>query len=151
MDWKPGTRLVKDEEIMSMFGPHVTGTTKGLAGRFGITEMHMRRRLKRLLRQGKLSYTVVENDSGRGRKKWLWSLSDAGFRDEKVPDEEWWFDKWAEFEDFVGIGKERVERLAPKLRSRGVHEYNINRLLKANGLPHGPTNASEAVERGDVR
>ena len=59
-----------------------------------------------------------------------------------IPDEQGWFSEYAEFEDFVGIGEERVTKLADNLRGR-ISVYLINRLLKANGLPHGPTNTRE--------
>ncbi len=63
--------------------------------------------------------------------------------DQSVPDIDWWFSPFAEFEDFVGISAERVEALCAALQQRGLHEYLINRLRKANHLPHGPCNAKE--------
>lgn len=66
----------------------------------------------------------------------------ATAQDESIPDIDWWFDDYAEFEDFVGIGEKRVLTLAEQLKGR-VHIYLINRLLKANGLPHGPCNSKE--------
>lgn len=74
MEWRPGTRLVTDEQILSIFDSASSRTTKQLAEDLGITESHMRRRLKRLLARGRLGYSVVDNDSGRGRKSWVWSL-----------------------------------------------------------------------------
>ena len=65
--------------------------------------------------------------------------------DTTIPDEQWWFSDYAEFEDFVGIGTERTKALAAHLRGRVSH-YVINRLLRANGLPHGSTNAAEAPD-----
>jgi len=65
--------------------------------------------------------------------------------DTTVPDIEWWFSGWAESEDFVGIGEERVNTLVAGLRRSGVSEFLINRLLKDNGMPHGPCNAVEAA------
>jgi hypothetical protein len=62
--------------------------------------------------------------------------------DQTVSDIDWWFSDWAEFEDFVGIGPERTQVLAEQLQGR-VSGYLINRLLKANNLPHGPTNEKE--------
>jgi hypothetical protein len=67
--------------------------------------------------------------------------------DETVPDEVWWFSGFAEFEDFVGIGRERVGKLAVSLRGR-VSPYIINRLRKANRLKHGPTNTTEGIITG---
>lgn len=64
--------------------------------------------------------------------------------DESIPDSIWWFSPWAEFEDFVGLGRPRVRQLAKALKGK-VSPYFINRLLKANGLPHGPTNTTEEV------
>ena len=63
---------------------------------------------------------------------------------EDIPDEAWWFSPYAEFEDFVGIGDRRVRKLARALTGR-VSPYVINRLLKANGMPHGPTNMTEGI------
>lgn len=63
-------------------------------------------------------------------------------RDKSIPDEVWWFKEWSEFEDFVGIGDDRVIDLSINLEGR-VSPYIINRLLKANGLPHGPTNTMD--------
>ena len=65
-------------------------------------------------------------------------------KDQTVPDDEWWFSPYAEFEDFIGIGEERVKNLAKDLKDR-VSPYAINRLLKLNGLPHGPTNTMEGI------
>lgn len=65
-------------------------------------------------------------------------------KDLSVPDIDWWFSDCAEFEDFIGIGDERVLALAERLH-RGGLIYTANRLLKANGLPHGPCNTSEDV------
>lgn len=67
-----------------------------------------------------------------------------GIKDETISDEEWWFSLFSDFEDFVGIGEVRVKTLAKELEGR-VSPYIINRLLKANGLPHGPTNAKEGI------
>lgn len=66
--------------------------------------------------------------------------------DESIPDEVWWFNEFAEFEDFVGIGEVRAKKLAEALKKKGVDSYSINRMLQANGCPHGPTNASEEYE-----
>ena len=63
-------------------------------------------------------------------------------QDESISDIDWWFNDFAEFEDFVGIGEVRVKKLAADLKGK-VHDYVINRLLKANALPHGPCNAKE--------
>ena len=63
-------------------------------------------------------------------------------KDESVPDETWWFSPYAEFEDFIGLGEERVKSLAKELEGR-TSSYVINRLLHANNLPHGPTNTME--------
>ncbi len=63
---------------------------------------------------------------------------------ESVPDNQWWGSAYAEFEDFVGIGEERVTRLAAYLRSTGESEFIVNRLLAANNLPHGPCGATPA-------
>jgi hypothetical protein len=63
--------------------------------------------------------------------------------DLSVPDIDWWHSAYSEFEDFVGIGDERVLALADQLRERGASNFTINRLLKANELPHGPCNTSE--------
>ncbi len=71
-------------------------------------------------------------------------MSDLTVKDESISDIDWWFNPWAEFEDFVGIGEQRVRQLAVNLGNK-VSIYIINRLLKANGLPHGPTNATEEV------
>lgn len=65
-------------------------------------------------------------------------------KDQTVSDEKWWFSPYADFEDFVGIGEARVKTLAKELEGR-VSPYVINRLLKANGLPHGPTNTKEGT------
>ena len=65
-------------------------------------------------------------------------------KDQTVLDDEWWFSPYAEFEDFIGIGEERVKNLAKDLKDR-VSPYVINRLLKSNGLPHGPTNTKEGI------
>lgn len=65
-------------------------------------------------------------------------------KDQTVLDEVWWFKEWSEFEDFVGIGEERVKALARNLHGK-TSSYIINRLLKANGLPHGPTNTKEGI------
>jgi len=65
-------------------------------------------------------------------------------KDQTVPDDEWWFSPYAEFEDFIGIGEERVKNLAKDLKDR-VSPYTINRLLKSNGLPHGPRNMKEGL------
>lgn len=62
--------------------------------------------------------------------------------DQTIPDEEWWFKEWSEFEDFVGIGHDRVISLSISLEGK-TSPYIINRLLKANGLPHGPTNTMD--------
>ena len=67
-----------------------------------------------------------------------------GLMDETYPDEEWWFKELSVFEDFVGIGEERVKALAKNLHGK-TSPYIINRLLKANGLPHGPTNTREGI------
>ena len=67
--------------------------------------------------------------------------------DESVSDIEWWFSDYAEFEDFVGIGEQRVMRLAFALkREHSVPGLTINRLLAANGLLHGPRNLKEATK-----
>ena len=63
-------------------------------------------------------------------------------KDTSVPDIDWWFSDYAEFEDFVGIGDERVLALAKRLRIQGW-TFQANRLLKANHLPHGPCNTRE--------
>jgi len=63
--------------------------------------------------------------------------------DESVPGIDWWFSDYASFEDFVGIGDERVLALAEQLSGAGL-TFTANRLLKANGLPHGPCNTKEA-------
>ncbi len=63
--------------------------------------------------------------------------------DESIPDEKWWYSPYAEFEDFVGIGEERTRQLVEKLGRHGMSEFILNRLLKANGLPHGPCNTQE--------
>ena len=65
-------------------------------------------------------------------------------RDQSIPDEVWWFKEWSEFEDFVGIGEDRVKALAKNLHGK-TSPYIINRLLKVNGLPHGPTNTKEGT------
>ena len=62
--------------------------------------------------------------------------------DLSVPDIDWWFSDYAEFEDFVGIGDKRVLALAEELSSASL-TFTANRLLKANGLPHGPCNTRE--------
>jgi hypothetical protein len=62
--------------------------------------------------------------------------------DKSVPDIDWWFSDYASFEDFVGIGEERVVALAEQLHGGGL-TFTANRLLKANGLEHGPCNTSE--------
>lgn len=64
------------------------------------------------------------------------------FKDQSIPDAEWWVSPYAEFEHFVGIGKERVTALANFLRSRG-ERFVANRLLAANGMEHGPCNTME--------
>jgi hypothetical protein len=64
--------------------------------------------------------------------------------DPNVSDIDWWFSDYASFEDFVGIGQERALALAERLHGGGLI-YTANRLLKANGLPHGPCNTSEDV------
>ncbi len=64
-------------------------------------------------------------------------------QDESVSDLEWWGSDYAEFEDFVGIGERRVRTLVSGLRMRGESEFVVNRLLRANGLPHGPCNKKE--------
>ncbi len=63
--------------------------------------------------------------------------------DHTIPDSVWWGSDYASFEDFVGIGVERVEALCRFLLGRGESVYIINRLRKANGLPHGPCNTLE--------
>ncbi len=63
-------------------------------------------------------------------------------RDESVSDETWWFSPHAEFEDFVGLGEERVKNLVKEIRDK-VSPYVINRLLHANEMPHGPRNTME--------
>ena len=63
--------------------------------------------------------------------------------DPNVSDIDWWFSDYASFEDFVGIGEERVTALAGQLHGAGL-TFTANRLLKANNLPHGPCNTSEA-------
>ncbi len=81
--WKPGTRLVTDERILSSFEPRnpversvtLARSTRELAEMLVITEQQVRRRLKKLVRDGKVRYVLVHNDSPHGgRKKWLWSL-----------------------------------------------------------------------------
>ena len=67
-----------------------------------------------------------------------------GIKDETISDEEWWFSLFSDFEDFVDVGEARVKTLAKELEGR-VSPYAINRLLKANGLSHGPTNAKEGT------
>lgn len=67
-----------------------------------------------------------------------------GIKDETISDEEWWFSLFSDFEDFVGIGEVRVKTLLKELEGR-VSPYIINRLLKLNGLPHGPTNTKEGI------
>ena len=68
-------------------------------------------------------------------------------KDQTVSDGVWWFSPYSEFEDFIDIGEDRVKSLARELKGR-VSPYLINRLLKANGLPHGPTNTSEGPING---
>ena len=67
------------------------------------------------------------------------------YKDQSVSDYSWWFSEFSEFENFVGIGEKRVRNLADRLRWQGVNEYIINRLLKANDLPHGPCNRREEL------
>lgn len=69
---------------------------------------------------------------------------DLAFKDQTIPDTEWWDSSYAEFEHFVGIGKERVAALVAFLRDRGEH-FVANRLLAANGMEHGPRNTVEIV------
>lgn len=69
-------------------------------------------------------------------------MTNMGYTDLSIPDQEWWYSTFAEFEDFVGIGAERATALADYLLCVG-ERYQANRLLEANGLPHGPTNAVE--------
>ena len=59
-----------------------------------------------------------------------------------ISDIDWWFSDYADFEDFVDMGEERVLTLAENLKKR-VSKYVVNRLLRANGLPHGPCNMKE--------
>ena len=59
-----------------------------------------------------------------------------------VSDFDLWLSDDSKFEDFVGIGRERTLTLAEQLR-RGGWTIEASRLLKANGLPHGPCNTSE--------
>ena len=63
-------------------------------------------------------------------------------RDESVSDEMWWFSPYAEFEDFVDLGEERIKNLVKEIEGR-VSPYVINRLLHANEMPHGPRNTME--------
>jgi hypothetical protein len=63
-------------------------------------------------------------------------------------DIELWLSDYAEVEDFVGIGKERVLALAGELRKRGWYA-EANGLLKANGLQQGPCTAKEVAHFGD--
>jgi hypothetical protein len=63
-------------------------------------------------------------------------------------DIELWLSDYAKFEDFVGIGKERVLALAEELRNRGWYA-KANKLLKANGLQQGPCIAKEVAHFGD--
>jgi hypothetical protein len=65
-------------------------------------------------------------------------------RDRSVEDHDWWYSEYAEFEDFVGIGDERTIALVEHLHQHGEPGVIINRLLKANGLEHGPCNTREA-------
>jgi len=67
--------------------------------------------------------------------------------DLSVPDFEWWHSPYAESEDFVGIGTTRIRKLVAALRKDGESSYIINRLLKDNGMPHGPTNRREGRAR----
>jgi hypothetical protein len=60
--------------------------------------------------------------------------------DQTVPDEEWWWSCYADFEDFVGIGRERVLALARKLEDE-VSPVVVERLLKANGLQRNDLNS----------
>lgn len=69
---------------------------------------------------------------------------DFAFKDQTIPDSEWWDSPFAEFEHFVGIGEERVTALADLLRRRG-QRFIANRLLAANGMEHGPRNTVEIV------
>lgn len=66
------------------------------------------------------------------------------FKDQTIPDSEWWDSPYSEFEHFVGIGEERVAALATFLRNRG-ERFVSNRLLAANGMEHGPCNIVEVV------
>jgi hypothetical protein len=63
--------------------------------------------------------------------------------DQGISDHVWWYSDFSEFEDFVGIGEQRIQDLAENLRRGGTSEFIINRLLKANGLKHGPCNSKE--------
>lgn len=56
-------------------------------------------------------------------------------KDQSISDYEWWFSDFAEFEDFVGIGEERVVALAEKLDDAGYSQVCIQRLLTANSVP----------------
>ena len=67
--------------------------------------------------------------------------------DQTIPDEQWWFATYAEFEDFVGISPDRVRHLVQALQGK-VSSYELNRLLEANNLPHGPTNSAELMRGG---
>lgn len=64
-------------------------------------------------------------------------------KDLSVSDIKWWFSAYSNFEDFVGIGEARVLKLAEQLKENGINDCFINRLLKANKLPHGPCNTKE--------
>ncbi len=64
------------------------------------------------------------------------------FKDQSIPDAEWWDSQYSEFEHFVGIGEKRVTALATFLRNRGGL-FVANRLLARNGMDHGPCNFIE--------
>lgn len=55
--------------------------------------------------------------------------------DQSIPDEKWWFNEFAEFEDFIGIGEERAIALAEKLDDLGYPQVCIKRMLVANKVP----------------
>ena len=55
--------------------------------------------------------------------------------DQSIPDVEWWFSDFAEFEDFIGIGEERAIALAERLDDLNQPQSIIKRLLVANKVP----------------
>ena len=63
-------------------------------------------------------------------------------------DIELWLSDYAEFEDFIGLGDERVFDLAGELRKRDRYA-EANKLLKANGLQQGPCSAKEVAHEGN--